>query len=158
MIKGYLAKLESDGLEGYVHEPDPPQMGDGLHEWQRALRYCPRELVELVNSKACRGALHYDSPRSIGTHQRRFKAPLCLTTPSHWNNARTFSTSCPGQHCHSSAHTDGGCPLSVFVYGLADRRTCTRPSLVPLVDVGGSVYYPAGAPIDWGGFMRPRSQ
>ena len=24
-------------------------------EWLRALKLCPRELVELVNSKACRG-------------------------------------------------------------------------------------------------------
>ncbi|KAL1946475.1 hypothetical protein VTO73DRAFT_14579 [Trametes versicolor] len=120
LIKGYLAKLESDGLEGYVNESDPPRMGDGLHEWQRALRYCPRELVELVNSKACRGAIMFNDTLTLEQCKNLLD--------------KLSGTALPFQCAHG------------------------RPSLVPLVDVGGSVYYPAGAPIDWGGFMRPRSQ
>ncbi|KAI0660771.1 hypothetical protein C8Q70DRAFT_972342 [Cubamyces menziesii] len=67
LIKGYLAKLESDGLEGSSipsglsqasGEPSP-------HGWQKALRYCPRELVDLVNSKACRGAIMFNDTLTL---------------------------------------------------------------------------------------------
>ena len=58
LIKGYLGKLEEDGVEGILQGLGPGNFQDdqGLRGWQRALRYCPRELVDLVNSKACRGA------------------------------------------------------------------------------------------------------
>ncbi|KAI0832649.1 hypothetical protein BC628DRAFT_1441564 [Trametes gibbosa] len=57
LIKGYLAKLESDGID---LEGTRPQHDGDLQGWQRALRYCPRELVDLVNSKACRGAIMFN--------------------------------------------------------------------------------------------------
>ncbi|OJT05361.1 DNA mismatch repair protein MutL [Trametes pubescens] len=140
LIKGYLAKLESDGLEGSVHELDPSQGGDGLHEWQRALRHCPRELIELVNSKACRGAIMFNDTLTLEQCRNLLD--------------KLSGTALPFQ----CAHGRWVPPLRLPCVGLADRSTCTRPSLVPLVDVGGSVYYPSGAPIDWGGFMGPRSQ
>ncbi|KIK67771.1 hypothetical protein GYMLUDRAFT_54521 [Collybiopsis luxurians FD-317 M1] len=53
LVKGYLAQLETD-------MPDVTQTS-GLNvdssDWLKALRWCPRELLDLVNSKACRGRI-----------------------------------------------------------------------------------------------------
>lgn len=65
IVKGYLAKLDSEGplslpqfpLQAASGSPSDSQEDDMM--WQKALRWCPRELLELVNSKACRGG--YDS-------------------------------------------------------------------------------------------------
>jgi len=56
LIKGFLAKLETDIFYAL---PPPDILEDEKDEfgWFKALRWCPRELVELVNSKACRGEL-----------------------------------------------------------------------------------------------------
>ncbi|KAI9000797.1 hypothetical protein BD414DRAFT_406416 [Trametes punicea] len=66
LVKGFIAKLETDGMTGLSFSP----IFQGLHEtsphaWQRALRYCPRELVELVNSKACRGAIMFNDELTL---------------------------------------------------------------------------------------------
>jgi hypothetical protein len=37
-------------------DPDLDTQDRDKFDWLRALRYCPRELLDLVNSKACRGA------------------------------------------------------------------------------------------------------
>ncbi|KAI0331238.1 hypothetical protein GY45DRAFT_1322484 [Cubamyces sp. BRFM 1775] len=72
LIKGYLAKLESDGLEGssipngLSHTSGEPSS----HGWQKALRYCPRELVDLVNSKACRGAIMFNDTLTLDQCKR----------------------------------------------------------------------------------------
>ena len=55
LVKGYLAKLETDGVDG-VLQAAGSQVGAGEEgSWQKALRWCPQELVDLINSKACRG-------------------------------------------------------------------------------------------------------
>lgn len=56
LIKGYIGALESRELE----PRDLPSQHDSgsLDEetqWLKALRWCPRELLDLINSKACRG-------------------------------------------------------------------------------------------------------
>jgi DNA mismatch repair protein MLH3 len=52
LLKGCLAKYKVEGCPRWSHSP----MGElPEKEWLRALKLCPRELVELVNSKACRG-------------------------------------------------------------------------------------------------------
>ncbi|KAI9068501.1 hypothetical protein FKP32DRAFT_1561492 [Trametes sanguinea] len=70
LIKSYLAKLEADGPEGVP----PPYSGPGLsqgstetlaHSWQRALRYCPRALIDLANSKACRGTIMFNDALTL---------------------------------------------------------------------------------------------
>ena len=38
--------------------------------WQRVLRWCPRELVDLVNSKACRGAIMFNDALSLERCER----------------------------------------------------------------------------------------
>ena len=58
LIKGFLAKLEEDGStfslacsQKTIHEG----ANDDPFSWLKALRWCPRELLDLINSKACRG-------------------------------------------------------------------------------------------------------
>jgi len=59
LLKGCLAKYKVEGCPRWSHSP----MGDlPEKEWLRALKLCPRELVELVNSKACRGRLGIIKP------------------------------------------------------------------------------------------------
>ena len=60
LVKGYLAKLASEGTPmppPALHadrSSDEEEAGSSVG-WQKAMRWCPRELHELVNSKACRG-------------------------------------------------------------------------------------------------------
>ncbi|KAH9948429.1 hypothetical protein B0H21DRAFT_244966 [Amylocystis lapponica] len=59
LVKGYLVKLESEGTVALATQTG--EIGGGQdHMWQKALRWCPRELIELVNSKACRGAIMFN--------------------------------------------------------------------------------------------------
>ena len=56
LIKGYIGALESREFE-----PRKPSSqhdfgsSDEETQWLKALRWCPRELLDLINSKACRG-------------------------------------------------------------------------------------------------------
>ena len=59
LLKGCLAKYKIEGCPQWSHSP----MGElPEKEWLRALKLCPRELVELVNSKACRGESGFMRP------------------------------------------------------------------------------------------------
>ncbi|KAK7062063.1 mismatch repair-related protein [Favolaschia claudopus] len=58
-VKAFLAKLESDT---YSPESDTAICDDGDTRWLRALRWCPQQLLDLVNSKACRGAIMFNDP------------------------------------------------------------------------------------------------
>lgn len=66
LIKGYLAKLEEDGptfsldsiRRNLEHSQEP-------FSWMKALRWCPRELLDLVNSKACRGAIMFNDSLTL---------------------------------------------------------------------------------------------
>ena len=61
MTKGYLAKLETESLGYRMKELSIQETSieDG-NNWLRALRDCPRELVNLINSRACRGAIMFN--------------------------------------------------------------------------------------------------
>lgn len=52
LLKGCLAKYKVEGCPRWSHASmdELPEK-----EWLRALKLCPWELIELVNSKACRG-------------------------------------------------------------------------------------------------------
>ena len=50
LVKGFLARLDCDADTNYNNKETTAD-----RHWTSALRYCPRELLELVNSKACRG-------------------------------------------------------------------------------------------------------
>ncbi|KAJ7682423.1 hypothetical protein DFH06DRAFT_1161036 [Mycena polygramma] len=57
-IKAFLAKVEDDP------PPNEPEAAgnetDDEFSWLRALRWCPQQLLDLVNSKACRGAIMFN--------------------------------------------------------------------------------------------------
>ncbi|KAF9077020.1 hypothetical protein BDP27DRAFT_1389240 [Rhodocollybia butyracea] len=58
LIKGYLAQLEGDMPDINQGSPSDGAVAEG--DWLKALRWCPRELLDLVNSKACRGAIMFN--------------------------------------------------------------------------------------------------
>ncbi|CCL98575.1 uncharacterized protein FIBRA_00576 [Fibroporia radiculosa] len=68
LVKGYLAKLDAEGAPmpsaSQLKSGDPSACEEGA-EWQKAMRWCPRELLELVNSKACRGAIMFNDPLTL---------------------------------------------------------------------------------------------
>ncbi|TDL29827.1 hypothetical protein BD410DRAFT_811341 [Rickenella mellea] len=66
VVKGYLARLESDGYP----ENERLDTFDDEFGWLKALRWCPQELVDLVNSRACRGAIMFNDPLSLTQCQR----------------------------------------------------------------------------------------
>lgn len=106
LVKGYLGKLETDGVEGVLQATGSKLGPADEGGWQKALRWCPQELVNLINSKACRGVhvtiiLHF-------VHSRGCSQVLsCSTIRSRWSNASRSSRGCRRQPCHSSVHTGG---------------------------------------------------
>ncbi|KAL0949232.1 hypothetical protein HGRIS_009310 [Hohenbuehelia grisea] len=62
LIKGFLGMLQEENFfasqspeMGTWGEVTPNGTDGDDFSWLKALRYCPRELLELINSKACRG-------------------------------------------------------------------------------------------------------
>lgn len=55
LVKGYLGHLETTGIFPPAKIPIDPAAADSAVAWMKALRWCPRELLDLLNSKACRG-------------------------------------------------------------------------------------------------------
>ncbi|KAL1680735.1 hypothetical protein EV122DRAFT_288554 [Schizophyllum commune] len=69
LVKGYLAKLADEGA---------PSRSSGVAKdsacgWLKALRWCPKELVDLLNSKACRGAIMFNDPLSMAQCEKLIK-------------------------------------------------------------------------------------
>ncbi|EKM59744.1 uncharacterized protein PHACADRAFT_205965 [Phanerochaete carnosa HHB-10118-sp] len=63
LVKSYLADLDGSGLATSLLSFRPVS-ADPSTVWQRAMQWCPQELQELVNSKACRGAIMFNDPLS----------------------------------------------------------------------------------------------
>ncbi|KAL5507833.1 MLH3 [Sanghuangporus vaninii] len=68
LVKRYLARLESENINNY--RVDTQQLSSAVGDidaftWLKALRNCPRELVELINSRACRGAIMFNDRLSM---------------------------------------------------------------------------------------------
>lgn len=61
LVKGFLAQLQTD-LPSFSSPSgeNSSQEVDQEFLWLKALRYCPRSLLELINSKACRGAIMFN--------------------------------------------------------------------------------------------------
>lgn len=57
LIKNYLLECESSGYS--LPTPTPAGTGESGTR-QRHIRGCPKDLVDLVNSKACRGAIMFN--------------------------------------------------------------------------------------------------
>ena len=59
LIQGFLAQMECGELVPDSQLDFHSDTEQGELAWLKALRYCPRGLLELVNSKACRGMRHF---------------------------------------------------------------------------------------------------
>ncbi|TFK55613.1 hypothetical protein OE88DRAFT_1766037 [Heliocybe sulcata] len=68
LVKGYLGRLDMDGVPSAHAEPVGAQ--GGSFSWLKALRWCPQQLIELVNSKACRGAIMFNDSLSLEQCER----------------------------------------------------------------------------------------
>ncbi|KAH0839814.1 hypothetical protein J3R83DRAFT_760 [Lanmaoa asiatica] len=74
LVKGYIGSLESRELE--PRDPSSQFESASLDEetqWLKALRWCPRELLDLINSKACRGAIMFNDPLNLEQCERLVK-------------------------------------------------------------------------------------
>ena len=107
---------------------------EGQLDWLKALRWCPRQLLDLINSKACRGeSLSYPlSPTIPRPIPRSHYVQRC---PQY----TTMRKSCPAivGNCISFPM----CSWTVWrSTGLLSIHShLFRPSLVPLTNVGGWV-------------------
>ncbi|GBE79898.1 hypothetical protein SCP_0211000 [Sparassis crispa] len=64
-VKGYLAKLETEGTPAMPSIQPSASAENSEFLWQRALRWCPHALLELINSKACRGAIMFNDTLTL---------------------------------------------------------------------------------------------
>ncbi|KAG6817881.1 hypothetical protein H0H87_001713 [Tephrocybe sp. NHM501043] len=64
LVKGFLGQLETD-MPPTSRMVSMDREGEGDVPWLNALRWCPRELLDLINSKACRGAIMFNDSLSI---------------------------------------------------------------------------------------------
>ncbi|KAA1466641.1 hypothetical protein DENSPDRAFT_766735 [Dentipellis sp. KUC8613] len=70
-LKGFLASANSEELP--VLAPSQLDAHSRAHDpfwWQKALRWCPRELLDLVNSRACRGAIMFNDALDLEQCER----------------------------------------------------------------------------------------
>jgi len=66
LVKGFLANLESDASTFSLQRPlEDSSVDQDEYPWLKALRWCPRELLDLVNSKACRGAIMFNDSLTV---------------------------------------------------------------------------------------------
>jgi DNA mismatch repair protein MLH3 len=86
-VKGFLANLDTDNPVFNNAQPasQVETLETGTFDWFKALRWCPRELLDLVNSKACRGACPFNSRAS--TSDVNCQEPSCSMTRSQWISA-----------------------------------------------------------------------
>jgi len=69
-IKGFLGQIQHGELllDSPLDLPPSAAIGpDDLDEyfWLKAVRKCPKGLLDLINSKACRGAIMFNDPLSV---------------------------------------------------------------------------------------------
>lgn len=133
LLKGCLAKYRVEGCPRWSHAPEN-ELPEG--EWLRALKLCPRELIELVNSKACRGRSSITGPLVSS-----------LTVPrSQSAGAIMFNDKLGLDQCERLVHQ---LSRTVFPFQCAHGR----PSMVPLtiLDVLGTSPRPTRhrTPLEW---------
>ncbi|KAH0587870.1 hypothetical protein H2248_006625 [Termitomyces sp. 'cryptogamus'] len=67
LVKGFLGQLETEGFPSFLGKVSSVSEDENEFPWLKALRWCPRELLDLINSKACRGAIMFND--SLGISQ-----------------------------------------------------------------------------------------
>jgi DNA mismatch repair protein MLH3 len=77
LVRSYLAEIEEVGPSFSLPSANPAGNEDVV--WQKALRWCPKALINLINSRACRG--EYVILRlSCAADQHAEQVLSCLTT------------------------------------------------------------------------------
>ncbi|TFY71357.1 hypothetical protein EVG20_g1664 [Dentipellis fragilis] len=71
-LKSFLASADSDDLPvlAPTSQMDAHSRAHDPFWWQKALRWCPRELLDLVNSRACRGAIMFNDSLDLEQCER----------------------------------------------------------------------------------------
>lgn len=137
LLKGCLAKYRVEGCPRWSHAL-VNELSE--NEWLRALKLCPRELVELVNSKACRGKSAVTGPL----------VPSLTACRSQSAGAIMFNDKLELDQCERLVHQ---LSKTVFPFQCAHGR----PSMVPLtiLDVLGSSLRPTRHrnPPEWTNLM-----
>ncbi|KAF8204753.1 hypothetical protein BJ912DRAFT_939222 [Pholiota molesta] len=64
-IKGFLGQIQSGELFSDSNMSLPPEGEQDEFFWLKAVRWCPKALLDLVNSKACRGAIMFNDSLSV---------------------------------------------------------------------------------------------
>ncbi|KAJ3532141.1 hypothetical protein NMY22_g7868 [Coprinellus aureogranulatus] len=70
LLRSTLGEIQSGALLLDNSYTPFSQLSKGSHSWLPALRSCPRSLVELINSKACRGAIMFNDELSMEQCER----------------------------------------------------------------------------------------
>ncbi|TFK68180.1 hypothetical protein BDN72DRAFT_898304 [Pluteus cervinus] len=74
LVKGFIGQVETDLPVFQKEAPEsskrPKDIVEGELRWLQGLRWCPRELVALINSKACRGAIMFNDPLTLDQCER----------------------------------------------------------------------------------------
>ncbi|KAK0491323.1 hypothetical protein IW261DRAFT_81628 [Armillaria novae-zelandiae] len=68
LVKGSLSNPDLSGDPAL--EDSTPESDENSFVWLKALRWCPRELMDLINSKACRGAIMFNDTLSVTQCER----------------------------------------------------------------------------------------
>ncbi|KAK0190644.1 hypothetical protein F5146DRAFT_930734 [Armillaria mellea] len=129
LVKGSLSNPDLSGDPAV--EDSTPESDENSFVWLKALRWCPRELMDLINSKACRGAIMFNDVLSVSQCER-----LVL---------QLADTAFPFQCAH-------GRSVGLFSYAallLCNTGVSYRPSLVPLTDISKDVTGAKGGPLSW---------
>jgi DNA mismatch repair protein MLH3 len=139
-IKGFLGQIQSGELLLSDSRLDlPPEADQDEFLWLKAVRRCPRGLLDLINSKACRGKSVIDS-----------QLDYLLDEITVWSvlGAIMFNDSLSVAQCETLVKQ---LSKTVFPFQCAHGRFVlalyfppripyplpnTRPSLVPLIEIG----------------------
>ncbi|ESK95055.1 mismatch repair-related protein [Moniliophthora roreri MCA 2997] len=60
LVKGFIAQVDSSAVDLSRARDMGSESRIKDNDWLKALRWCPRQLLDLVNSKACRGAIMFN--------------------------------------------------------------------------------------------------
>lgn len=129
MIKGFLGRLDKN-LASRASRVSGSNPEEDEFYWLKALRWCPQELVDLVNSKACRGK--EDTYLNVSyTHSQVFifQEQSCSTIRLPYLSARSWSVSFATRPFRFSVPMAGGlsCFENVLLISVRDAQTFLCP-------------------------------
>nr|GAT45012.1 mismatch repair-related protein [Mycena chlorophos] len=70
LVKAFLARAEEDPSSTFQEVREDKHPNDDELYWLEALRWCPQQLLDLINSKACRGAIMFNDSLTVAQCQK----------------------------------------------------------------------------------------